>query len=833
MKQTLTICLILLLCIQHIFSLPIDQNKALNIAEEFFHKQDRKLAKGTTDNSLSLVYACTDIQTKANSNAVAYYYVFNKSNNQGFIIVSGDDRAKPILGYTEAGAYNPEDLPENFKFWMNYYKEEIKDLMTQEESLSKTFPFQSSSSSTFDAAIAPLLKDISWNQSAPYNNICPMDGSSRSVTGCVATAMAQIMRYHRWPEQGKGSKSYRTPLGTSVSVDFSQSTYDWDHMTERYSSSSTAQEEAAVAKLMYDCGAAVEMQYSSQASGAYSTDVPEALKQYFDYDANIQYHNRKYYLGTDWIKLIKTELNSSRPIYFSAQSSSVGHAFVCDGYDTNNLFHINWGWGGTSNGYFEIATLNPQEQGIGGGAGGYSINQAIITGIQKPNPEAKATYVLCTGSELTSSSNSTGRNGAFTVSANRVINYGLNTFSGEMGIGLFQNDEWIATYANTSLTLGSYRVGGYSWKDIKIPNEISDGFYHLYVVYRGSNETEWRIVNSAEATISNYLELTVSTNLVTLTNPLEGVSMMSIPREGFQIVGNVYKNRNARFNLHIENAHKEIYTSLGIILESVGNPQINGLVCYEGITIPKDGEISLELTGAIPFEPGEYTAYVVAMQGYSWVSIGGESILPVTILATPAAARLSLTEGLSMNQRTFTVDGNETATVSTSVKNTGGFYGDKLYAFIFRSGESSSSNYVSKDTFIDGGETINIQFNKTIDLEEGNYSIRIAYVNSNSISLIGDTKNQISFKVEGSTGIDDNGIGKTIIYPNPADRHIQIQSEETIKAIHILTVSGKQVLTEYPDTEFITIPVENFSSGGYFIRIETTGGIETQKFIKK
>jgi hypothetical protein len=319
-------------------------------------------------------------------------YVFAMNGNGGFIIVSGDDVAKPVLGYSDNGTYD-ENNP-NFAYWMEMLSHEIADAVendTPQDGLIKAQWEAFENDNTADASadhVEPLLK-TQWNQSAPYNNLCPMWSGKRTVTGCVATAMAQIMKYYEYPTTRiKPIPGYTTATKKiNISQVTGSTTYEWKNMTNTYTSSSTPVENNAVATLMYHCGVSVEMNYDPDGSGAYSRDVDDALKNYFGYDAGVKHDSRGNFSSTAWLDMLKTEIKAGRPVYYAgADSKDNGHAFVCDGYDSNGKFHFNWGWGGYCDGYFEVSALNP----VAVGTNGYNYKQEIITGIKPGAPPVNA-----------------------------------------------------------------------------------------------------------------------------------------------------------------------------------------------------------------------------------------------------------------------------------------------------------------------------------------------------------------------------------------------------------------------------------------------------------
>lgn len=329
--------------------------------------------------------------SSAVSPSATCYYVFANGEDKGFTIVSGDDRMPEVVGYSAQGTYDPDHLPANYVGFMKAYQETVEALLKGDAQVSGGLAEarQWRAERASSAAVAPLLGGIKWNQMAPYNNMCPSyNGTNRAVTGCVATAMAQVMMYYQYPKELKATiKAYTAKsYGIQIPEISSGATYDWDNMLPDYSKSDYNSAQAdAVAKLMYHCGAAVKMNYGPS-SGANVT--PIILATYFGYDADLmQDLTRTVFTLQQWMTLIDNELKAKRPILYSGQASDGGHEFVCDGSDGRGLYHINWGWGGYQDGYFDLTILQPQKGGAGSGSAvdGYNRDCSMIIGIAPDN----------------------------------------------------------------------------------------------------------------------------------------------------------------------------------------------------------------------------------------------------------------------------------------------------------------------------------------------------------------------------------------------------------------------------------------------------------------
>jgi len=447
------------------------------------------------------------IHTSLSDTDSPLFYVFNYEDAGRFVIVSGDDAVRPVLGYSDSGLFDPDNIPAPLKWWLREYVANMDAAVSHGLS-------QDVSAGTRRVAIEPLVQ-TKWNQTMPYNLRCPKLGvGSRdyAMTGCVATAMAQIANYYKWPrEGGNGSWAYSTDK-YSVSFDFAAARFDWDNMLPEVTMMSPKEQRDAVAELMYACGVSVDMIYSMGASGAASALVPDGFREYLGYDPMVRYVRRDYYSDAEWEDLIYNELSYGRPVQYSGYTSysggvyDGGHSFVCDGYDDNGLFHINWGWGGLSDGFYALSLLNPGEQGAGSSQGGYNYGQCAIIGIQPPVDGSKPFRTLWSEGCFKFDNVRT-----FTVT-DYLTNESIleNTYT--LGIMVFNqsgNVVDIVQGEGTDLTLTGYirGVGGTQYNNgqyvkgctIKIPagslDDLDAGSYRIYPAYRTS-EMDWTVMHT-------------------------------------------------------------------------------------------------------------------------------------------------------------------------------------------------------------------------------------------------------------------------------------------------------------------------------------------------
>lgn len=337
----------------------------------------RKVATTFLSNNGAKASQLTDLSKAA---GFSNLYIFNAE--EGFVIMSADDCVKPILGYSLTGKFVTEDMPENLVWWLQGYNSQIQDAVdshmnpqTKTSELWKSYVSGDSKVGITNAVVDALVT-TTWGQRPYYNELCPSLNNEHALTGCVATAMAQIIYY--WNQTnpttiGIGSHSYTHITYGVQSVNFAETVYDWTNMTQSYGSSSTQTQIQAVATLMYHCGVAVNMDYGISSSGAFSSDIPNALINYFYFSTTAQNILRGS-SDTEWISTLKQELDNGRPLEYSG-SGSGGHSFICDGYDNADYFHFNWGWTGFNNAFYSIDDLTP-------GNHNYNVDQKATIGIK-------------------------------------------------------------------------------------------------------------------------------------------------------------------------------------------------------------------------------------------------------------------------------------------------------------------------------------------------------------------------------------------------------------------------------------------------------------------
>jgi hypothetical protein len=491
-------------------------------------------ANAISESSLKLV-ATSHYQVQKETMA-ASYYVFNVGEGQGFVIAGADDRVPAVLGYSSNGKFDPQNMPENMKAWLESYDDQMAYLNEHPEAAAPR-------KTVSGASISPLLQS-EWNQGNPYNLLCPEDGGQHSVTGCVATAMAQVMYYHQWPKQTaaeipgyksseKGFVMSAIPAGKSI---------DWENMVPKYTGGETDAQKQAVAELMLLCGTAVQMNYTASSSAASTSYVADAWVNYLDYDAATIYEDRSNYRLAAWNQKVYDELAAGRPVLYAGQSSGGGHAFVIDGYGGDDYFHVNWGWGGGSNNYFLLSILDPgSNSGIGASSStdGYSYDQCAIFGAQ-PNTGVIPTITpIMTTSSISAPSGlevtrtATTQDFQVDVTASFWNMTGI-TYTFDMGYGVYDERDILLTVE----PLGSYTLdSGYGYgkakATISFGANITSGSYIIKPISRETGAETWYPNKGTE---TYFLTATISDNTLTLQEPTFGLTG-SIEPTGKQEVG--------------------------------------------------------------------------------------------------------------------------------------------------------------------------------------------------------------------------------------------------------------------------------------------------------
>lgn len=639
------------------------------------------------------------------------YHIFNVGQSDGYVIVSGDDRTTPVLGYSHSGAISSDSMPENLRAWLDSYAEQIEWLQQHDPdadaaAVRRSLPVYST--------VQPLTR-TEWDQGSPYNGECPYYSGGQCMTGCIATAMAQVMYYHQWPARTKSSIPSYTTDTYRLKVDSKPvTTIDWGSMNLSYHGGGSG---SAVAKLMALAGASVKMDYSLSNSGSYSALVAPALVNYFNYDGTAKHIQRLFYNTAAWEKLIYDELAASRPVYYGGASTGGGHAFVIDGYD-NGYFNVNWGWSGKSNGLFLLSVLDPNDysgSGAGSGGSGFSIEQTAVIGIQPYQGTPYTEDPLTVRSITVSGNKSFTRfmtNSNFTnikvVSA--VYNEGASSHTYELGYGLFdKSGNMVYSYSEGTNTM-DLLIGSYVTSTLSFGAGLSDGTYYLRAIHRVQGTSSW-ITNTGGNKF--YLQATISGRTLTLSEPDTSLS------GDLSVSGDLRKGRTVTITADITN----------------NGPDFSGMLyIYADGTMIGGQTVDLSSGEIGSFE----TTYTLKEAGTMNLSIttdkeGTKEIGRTTINVASAPAT-----NISINMTSPNVDANNLIRGSTLkmnlslTNNLSDAYDDYIDVQVFKLISSSGMGMIVSeekfDAYIRGSQTYEHSVTVT-DLEQGErYMIFVYYV---------------------------------------------------------------------------------------------------------
>lgn len=677
-------------------------------------------------------------------------YLFANDGANGTLVLSADDCTQPVLGYADR-AVDPDNLPPAFVYMLESYADEIEWMRAHGVSggeIRLAAPQR--------AAIAPMCK-TQWNQSTPFNNDCPEYNGSKCVTGCVATAMAQVMKYYQYPATGEGSHSYTTPsLKIAQSMDFSKVTFDWANMIDSYNGTYTDAQAQAVATLMHACGVSCDMDYSPSSSGAQTNKMAQAFMNYFKYGKSVEYIMRDYYSIDGWNDAIYTNLRDFGPVLLGGSNDGGGHQFVCDGYDGKGYFHINWGWGGVSDGYYSLSALTPGQQGIGGSSDGYTSGQdAVLHLVPDASDNSQTLTVNADGFTLSVESANLGSS---IRSGGRVENGSLFPISGQFLLKFTAADGTV-TYSPSGMATTDLGVGyGYSSGfSAYIPADLAAGTYTVTPAFR-DNDGNYYDIHVKTGQIQYYTGV-VADGKITFTaagTPTLTSSEISFP-------ATIYLNTPFQVSETITNQGPGDY--IGTVMWYIGkvdNGQFTpyGRANYFPVSLT-EGE-SQEFSSVATMMPftshqsdfvaGSYYVCLVTGDG----QILYQAVYPVTVEATPKTGTLTCTS-LVINNST-SVDPNRFSGTAT-LKVSGGVFNGSVTGYIFPyvPGQSVTSvaSYTLPFVSLTDGESRTVSFNTSVPLTlNTQYFTELLYNNSWISS-------QVAFKTETVSGVESVAVDES------------------------------------------------------------------------
>lgn len=525
-------------------------------------------------------------------------YVFgNTVKTPCFLVASADDDFPALLGYGDnAAGSNPA-----FDYWIGEYARQIEWARTHGLS-SPAYKAPAR------AEIAPMVV-TKWDQASPYNDLCPIVGGQRSMTGCTATALAQVMKYYNWPPQGEGTHTTNPGGGyPSATVNFALTKYDWDNMLPQYGDNATDAQKRAVATLMLSCGVAADMSYSPEASAAWLTNAALGLSRNLRYDKGAICYQRNFYSLEEWNDLIYDQLVNYGPVEYSGSNQESGHAFVCDGYSSDGFYHINWGWGGMSDGYFLLGALDPAQQGIGGSTAGFNMYQQIIGNVKPATGSDRgsyAPYFVCDSFVINSASQ-----GEYPRIDGFISNASLVGMTGMYGIRAESATGQIFYINGSEFSNLDPGYGFASWY-IDYPSGLAPGTYKVVPVVRINGQwREVRVRTGAPTTTT----ITISSAGLLAASPSAAV----IKATNIEFLTPFYADKKIMATLRVENISDiEYYGGVSLVLATMGGEVVSWAASYALDLVPgESAEISYE--GRFPSQDasaGNYYVYFVNDSG--------------------------------------------------------------------------------------------------------------------------------------------------------------------------------------------------------------------------
>lgn len=592
--KTIVLSVLAFILTVSLFAGPVSLFTAQKAALKHYTVMSQKTLNKTPDQlqiNLALVYSAQEFGIDySTTKDVELFYVFNINQNDGFIILSADDRANPVIGYSLTGTWTGQNIPYALRGLLQRRAEELTEILSSQtvsapevaaawnELLNEkaTMNFKSFT------AVDPLMS-TTWDQAPYYNDLCPYDYNYNelTVTGCPATAMAQIMKYWNYPENGVGYHSYNSESYGTLSANFEATTYNWSGMPNAINGSNNA-----IATLMFHCGVSVEMQYGVAATGGSGGYVIEAqspiqhcceyaFKTYFGYKNTLQGLFRDDYNDATWIQMLKTDLDNGRPIQYAGFGQGGGHTWVCDGYDNNNFFHMNWGWGGVYDGNYSLNNLSPGTGGAGGGSGSFNSGQQALIGIEPGSGGGGGGG----GSQFDLRAYSPMYVDPFpidfTYEFDVTIDIGnfeeANNFSGSLAAALFneQGDfvDFIQQLSGISLLSGYYDTYVFHTDGLL----ATPGTYYIGIYYK-TGTSDWAMIGAGDYTNYASIDIVGPSNDMQMYSTIDLNPINIVSNEPFQITFDIVNYGGQAFNGLVT---ADLYDSEGTYLGELASASLN------------------------------------------------------------------------------------------------------------------------------------------------------------------------------------------------------------------------------------------------------------------
>lgn len=771
-------------------------------------------------------------------------YIVSTPGVKGYVVVSADDLLPAVLGYSDKGEFDSGSIPPAMKYWLSEYGRQLE----YAGSWGLATPVAKSRAER--TSIAPLC-DATWSQSRPFNDNCPTVNGKKAPAGCTATAMAQVMYAHRWPVIGTGSNTYISGnTREKLEFDFGATVFDWNSMLPSYSSNYTESEGAAVATLLEACGNAALMNYGASASGAYPYDAIYGMVKFLGYDKSALLLERDYYTSQLWNDLVYSELADGRPVIYGGYDSKYqnGHTFVVDGYSENGFFHLNWGWGGTSNGYFLLTALDPAEEGIGGSGAGYNFHQDAIINVMPAGENSEYPLEVMWYGPFTTVNKAYTSIGEvdFIVGNDGVFQgFTLDDTKATMGVKLTPVDGGDAEFypaveVEFSSHYGIYESESYKQFTIPVSSFPKDGNFIVTPAFEHNGSVEDVMVKVGEA---KSLIMTCSARGVKFETP---ESSRTLSADNIKVMNKLYSGKSCTVTADIHNSGEEY---LGLIKAGFENSEGQVRTWLESVPVNlTDGEtVNVLFSGVLnsyntTLPPGKYT--------FNIFDEAGESICakPLTVEVSEAPSGRPVyditlevadcTNGDGSKLSPYLIGDEIDIDVKIDVKS--GLFDDvvALYAYYEdnRELEFSSNSNSYKSFFVSEGDSQSVTYHLgTSDFEMDKTAYIRAYGwnsdwSAESLGWIG----RAVYVKRTSSGVSSIADGQSRLYPNPAIDLTTIKAKSMIRNIEVYSLTGiKMIDIPGNGNDSMDMDVSALPAGHYIVMVNAADGVERHRLIKK
>ena len=641
------------------------------------------------------------------------------SNTEGHtVFVSGSTLLRPILGWTDQPLDPEAGLSENFTSWLQSAKDAVATV--EANPFVSPLPYLTAS----NPVVEPLLGEINWNQASPYNAQCPVIDGSTAPVGCVATAQAQVMYYHRYAV-GKGSVWYRIAHGDTIDVTFTPS-YDFSKMADqgRY-----ATDKAELARFNYHVAASLYMGFTGSSSGTMTELVVNSLVNNFSYNPYIVFVNREWYDYIAWNALLQHELLNKRPLLYRGQTSSSGHAFILDGVDADGYYHVNWGWGGMENGYFDINILATNDFGAGSAADakeGYRYNQGVCINFQptatlgQDGIEATSMVYASWMGNYKNDNITLTKGDKATIHLNGIVNYNyLMDKKGSYGVLICdENDNVVRKIAGGELSFLPYSAFmGQDFRGIygegeadttlplacefEIPVDLADGNYRVYVYYTPSYEASIAAPIHTDGYLKNYVALDITGDEAQLHYNL--LTKPELSASAFSVGGSsLYRGQSSTASVKVTNNGSDAYGKLVMVWKETGGTKESA----GDVFVFKAGQTVTFTTDYKPSNIGQATAYLCWYGQTENRPVGTYSVIDSisydVIASNVAGADLRLAKSPFIAEGNGVI--NSELTVGVPLMNEGNAYSGNLQIRFYAADDASKTIVLTLTDWVDIAE---------------------------------------------------------------------------------------------------------------------------------